>query len=106
MSKDDKQGADIEALVAKLKALPELGIFTGQDSGYSRLFDQAPDIAAQPITTIDMDQLTPELKALVIGYFKDKHDRAQAVAKLMELIPYIKFDIEALERSAFPAGNA
>lgn len=104
---DDKQSTELEELVAKLKALPVLGLSEGQqDSGYSRFFDQAPDIASQPLTIIDMDQLTPEMKSLVIGYLKDKHDRAEAAAKLMALIPYIKFDIEALERGAFPSGNA
>ena len=105
---NDHDRSNLEALVAKLKELLELGLFTTrqEDAGYSRFFNQAADVSAMPVTVIDMDHLSPELKALVIAYFKDKHDRAKAAEKLMELLPFIKFDIEALERGAFPAGNA
>jgi len=108
MSKE--QDAYLEALVAKLNALRtlrETGVFSEQQGdGYSRIFDQAQDIGSLPVTVFNMKHLTPELKALVIVYLKGKQDRAQAMAKLRELLPHIKFDIEALEREALPPGNA
>lgn len=106
----NEQDAYLEEFVAKLNALRKLretGVFGEQQGdGYSRIFDQAQDIGSLPVTVFDMKLLTPELKALLIGYLKDKHDRAQAMAQLMKLLPDIKFDIEALERGAFPSGNA
>ena len=96
----DDNGDDPALLerVAKLKAQHACGVFAGLPSPF--------DAAGSRVTKLDMNQLSPGFKDMVIDYFKRKQGVAQAKAELMELVPFIKFDIEAAEREAFPARDA